>query len=596
MRRVVLTCVIACVASAALWAQAVRQQPSRDTRVTTGIVGEIAGLIVTDEETSQPVRRALVRAIASNGDPVSAYTDAKGRFVFPDLPLGTYTIEASKPGFVRTAFGARRHDRPGTPVNLTDVQRSQNLQMRMARGGVITGRIVDEYGQPASGTNVRAQLVRTVNGERTLSNVPMAGALFGESTDDRGVYRLYGLPAGDYVISATPRYSAWGDIRRMTETDISAAQQAMKQPAAAAELAEPAEPPVTMGYTAVFYPGALTAAQAGVITLKTGEERSGVDVSVQFVRTASIDGVVLGPGSVRLEAVELLMMPRLSASGSATIINISSANRRVGPDGKFSYTGITPGSYTISARVNQEGAPPLWASADVDIDGQPVSGVTLALQEGMTIVGHMAFEADGVDPPTLFTRARVNLIPAEGNAMIGMGANTTQVSASGGVSIKGVPPGRYRVSANFNTPEANWILKSAVIKGKDALDTTFELTAGDAITDAVFTFTNRTQALSGTLQDASKRPAPDYTVVLFPADRALWGSTRRVRSTRPGTDGKFAFANLPAGAYRIAAVTDIGAEELRDPALLEELAAASIAFVLGDGEKKVQDLRIASGG
>jgi len=55
-------------------------------------------------------------------------------------------------------------------------------------------------------------------------------------------------------------------------------------------------------------------------------------------------------------------------------------------------------------------------------------------------------------------------------------------------------------------------------------------------------------------------------------------------------------ANLPAGAYRIAAVTDIGAEELRDPALLEELAAASIAFVLGDGEKKVQDLRIASGG
>ncbi len=593
MRRALLTCVMACVAGAALWAQAVRQQPSRDTRVTTGIAGAIAGLIVTDDETPQPVRRALVRAIASSGDAHSAYTDAKGRFVFPDLPLGSYTIEASKPGFVRTAFGARRHDRPGTPVSLTDVQRSQNLQMRMPRGGVITGRIVDEYGQPASGTNVRAQLVRTVNGERTLSNVPMAGALFGESADDRGIYRLYGLPAGDYVISATPRYSAWGDIRRMTETDITAAQQAMKQPAATDA---PVEPPVTMGYTAVFYPGALTAAQAGVIMLKTGEERSGVDVSVQFVRTASIDGVVLGPGSIRLEAVELLMMPRLSASGSTTIINISSANRRVGADGTFSYTGITPGAYTISARVNQEGAPPLWASADVDIDGQPVTGVTLALQEGMTIVGQMAFEADGVDPPTLFTRARVNLIPAEGNAMIGMGPNSTQVSASGGVSIKGVPPGRYRVNATFNTPEANWILKSAVIKGKDALDTPFELAAGDTITDAVFTFTNRTQALTGTLQDASKRPAPDYTVVLFPADRALWGSTRRVRSTRPGTDGKFAFANLPAGAYRIAAVTDIGAEELRDPALLEELAAASIAFTISDGEKKIQDLRIASGG
>ncbi|MSO50009.1 MAG: carboxypeptidase regulatory-like domain-containing protein [Acidobacteria bacterium] len=593
MRRGLLIGVMACVTGAGLWAQAARQQPSRDARVTSGIRGEIAGLIVTDEETPQPVRRGLVRALASGGDPRSVYTDATGRFVFPDLPLGSYTIEASKPGFVRTAFGARRHDRPGTPVNLTDALRSQNLQMRMPRGGVITGRIVDEYGQPASGTNVRAQLVRTVNGERTLSNVPMAGALFGESTDDRGVYRLYGLPAGDYVISATPRYSAWGDIRRMTETDISAAQQAMKQPAATDAATDP---PITMGYTAVFYPGALTAAQAGVITLKTGEERSGVDVSVQFVRTASIEGVVLGPGSVRLEAVELLMMPRLSSSGSAMIVNISSANRRVAPDGKFSYTGITSGAYTISARVNQEGTPPLWASADVDIDGQPVSGVTLGLQEGMNIVGQMVFDADGVDPPTLFTRARLNLIPAEGNVMVGMGANSTQISASGGVSIKGVPPGRYRVNATFNTPEANWILKSAVIKGKDALDTALELAAGDTITDAVFTFTNRTQALTGTLQDASKRPAPDYTVVLFPADRALWGSTRRVRSTRPGTGGKFAFANLPAGAYRIAAVTDIGAEELRDPALLEELAAASIAFTIADGEKKVQDLRIASGG
>ncbi len=593
MRHLLLICVMACVAGTGVWAQSAQRQPSRDTRVITGIVGEITGLIITDEETPQPVRRALVRAISSGGDPRTAYTDAVGRFVFPGLPMGTYTIEASKPGLVRTAFGARRHDRPGTPVNLTDAQRSQNLQMRMPRGGVITGRIVDEYGHPASSTNVRAQLVRIVNGERTLSNVPMAGALFGESTDDRGIYRLYGLPAGDYVISATPRNSAWGDIRRMTETDISAAQQAMKQPEATDV---PVDPPMTMGYTAVFYPGALTAAQAGVITLKAGEERSGVDVSVQFVRTASIDGVVLATGSVRLEAVELLMMPRVSASGADMTVNISSANRRVGPDGKFSYTGITPGAYTISARLNPDGTPPLWASADVDIDGQPVSGVTLVLQEGMNIVGQMAFDADGVDPPTLFTRARVNLIPAEGNAMIGIGANTTVVSASGGVSIKGVPPGRYRVNATFNTPEANWILKSAVIKGKDALDTPFELAAGDAITDAVFTFTNRTQTLTGTLQDAAKRPAPDYTVVLFPADRTLWGSPRRVRSTRPGTDGRFAFANLPAGAYRIAAVTDIGAEELRDPTLLEELAAASIAFVLGDGEKKVQDLRIASGG
>src|SRR5690554_3117723 len=99
MRRAVWIAVMACAAGAAVWAQAGVQQPSRDARVTSGIRGEIAGVIVTDEATPEPVRRALVRALASGGDNRTAYTDAAGRFVFSDLPMGTYTIEASKPGF-----------------------------------------------------------------------------------------------------------------------------------------------------------------------------------------------------------------------------------------------------------------------------------------------------------------------------------------------------------------------------------------------------------------------------------------------------------------------------------------------------------------
>ena len=271
------------------------------------------------------------------------------------------------------------------------------------------------------------------------------------------------------------------------------------------------------------------------------------------------------------------------------------ASNRVGPDGKFSFTGVTPGAYTLSARMTAQEGTSLWANVDIDVDGQPVSGVTLALQEGLTVSGRLAFEMDGVDPPTLMTRARLNLIPAE-NSSFSMSTAATQVSASGAFMMEGVVPGRYRVAATFNTPEVNWILKSAVIKGKDALDVPFDLAAGDVVTDAVFTFTNRTQELSGTLQDASKRPAPDFTVVVFPVDRVLWGSTRRVRTVRPDTTGKFTFTNLPAGAYRIAAVLDIGPEDLRDQTLLEELAAASLAVTIADGEKKVQDLRLASGG
>src|SRR5688572_3912272 len=599
MRRLLPTIGLALAASAAALAQTgtAQVQPSRDARVATSGLGEISGLVVTDEDTPQPVKRAEVRAIVTGGEPRTTYTDASGVFAFTNLPTGRFTIEASKPGYVRLVYGAKRPDRPGTPVTLTDAQKKQVVQLRMARGSVITGRVVDEFGQPAQGARVRAQLTRMVNGERTLVDVPIAGAMFGEVADDRGVYRLYGLPAGDYVISANPRNSGPGDIRRMSETEIRAAEQAVKQPEGPLE---PGEPPVTVGYTAIFFPGVINASQASAITLRRGEERQGVDFAVQFVRTATVEGTVVAPGAVRPESVELLMLPRqpgtsgLGGLGGPAVF-LSGSTRRVGPDGKFSFTGVTPGAYTLSARMNGQEGTPLWANADVDVDGQPVSGVTLSLQEGLTVAGRLEFEMDGVDRPTLMTRARVNLLPA-GNSGIMIGTGTTEVTSSGAFTMTGVVPGRYRAGAAFNTPEVNWILKSAVIKGKDALDVPFDLAPGDVITDAVFTFTNRTQELSGTLQDASKRPAPDFTVVVFPADKSLWGSTRRVRTVRPDTNGKFTLTNLPSGAYRIAAVLDIGTEDLRDRSLLEELAAASLAFTLADGEKKVQDLRLASGG
>lgn len=595
MRGVFPTIALTLLAGAAGWAQTSVTQlpPSRDTRIAAVGPGEITGLVVTDEDTPMPVKRAEVRAIAAGGAPRTTFTDGSGAFVFGNLPTGRYTIEATKPGYVRTAYGSKRYDRLGTPVTLTDTQRTQSLQLRMARGSVITGRVVDEFGQPAQGARVRAQLVRMVNGERTLSEVPVPGAILGEAADDRGIYRLYGLPAGEYVISATPRNTGLGDIRRMSEMDIRGAEQAVRQPQSPLE---PDVPPVMLGYTAVFFPGVLSALQAASVSVRSGEERHGVDFAIQFVRTASVEGTVAAPGNVRPESIELLILPRqVTPSSGPQVMMFSASNRRVGADGKFSLTGITPGAYTVSARASTQEGARLWANADIDVDGQPVSGVTLSLQEGLTVSGRLAFETDGVDPPTLMTRARLNLVPAD-NTGIMIGAATTEITASGAFQIGGVIPGRYRVSAMFNTPEANWILKSAYIKGKDALDVPFELAPGDVISDAVFTFTNRTQELSGTLQDASKRPAPEFTVVVFPADKALWGSTRRVRTTRPDTSGKFTFTNLPAGTYRIAAVVDIGQEDLRDQSLLEELAAASLAVTIADGEKKIQDLRLASGG
>jgi hypothetical protein len=132
-----------------------------------------------------------------------------------------------------------------------------------------------------------------------------------------------------------------------------------------------------------------------------------------------------------------------------------------------------------------------------------------------------------------------------------------------------------------------------MVKGRDALDFPFEVAPNDTIGDAVITFTDATQEVSGSLQDPSGRPAPDYTIVVFPADQQYWTVQRRIRTTRPGTDGKFTIAGLPPGEYRMAAVVDVAPNEASNPSFLEQLVAASYQFTLAEGEKKQQDLRIA---
>src|SRR5262249_42950366 len=128
-------------------------------------------------------------------------TDDRGGFTFTNLPAGEFTISASKPGYLESIFGQKRagSGRPGTPVQLAAGQKLDHLSLQIPRGGVITGTILDEQGDPAFGVNVRALRYAMRTGERVLQSA--AGA----QTDDRGIYRITGLLPGEYVISATSR-------------------------------------------------------------------------------------------------------------------------------------------------------------------------------------------------------------------------------------------------------------------------------------------------------------------------------------------------------------------------------------------------------
>jgi hypothetical protein len=253
----------------------------------------------------------------------------------------------------------------------------------------------------------------------------------------------------------------------------------------------------------------------------------------------------------------------------------------------------------------------LWASTDVTVNGQNITGLALALASGMSVSGRLEFHGTTLPPPTDLTRVRVTLssedTPTQQVLAGGMGLAT--VDASGTFTIAGVPPGRYVLRANApgagaggrggsgTTTTGSWSLKSSTVNGRDSLDFPFEVKPGTDVTGALLSFVDRNQTLKGTLQDATGRPTSDYTIIVFAADKTYWTpQSRRITSARPGTDGSYMTSGLPPGDYRITAVVDVEQGEWFDPAFLTQLLPASILVSIAEGDTKTQDLKLAGGG
>ena len=454
-------------------APAAPRDPRGDTAATATGTGSISGTVVI-AGSGQPARRARVNISAAElRGGRSATTDDEGRFAFQGLPAGRFTLSASKTGFVNTTFGQRKpgSGRPGTPIQLGDGQKAQ-VALQLPKGGVISGTVLDEHGDPVPGTQLRVMRYSFQNGRRTL------GQTGSGSTDDRGMYRVYGLQPGDYVVCAVPRnmgeQGGLSDLERL-RTEIEALRQradaaGRDQAAALAERlsfmqAQPTpEEPVT-GYAPVYYPGTTIASGAGTVPLGVSEERLGVDFQLQLVPIARVEGTVVAPGGQEPGSVRVMLVSASDEGGG-----IGTATSAPPRDGRFSFNNVAPGQYTVVAssmiggrQVMAQGpaqgqsqyrvAPEpvrLHASADISVDGRNLTNVVLALQPGVSITGKLDLASATQQGQVDLTRARVTLMPADRNP--GMrdvgGPPAGRVDANGRFTIASVIPGRYRLSAS----------------------------------------------------------------------------------------------------------------------------------------------------
>lgn len=618
---------------------AAAQTPVRDNPgVRTGTAA-ISGVVVTDEANSKPLRRVTV-SLAS-GElrlPQITVTDDQGRFAFAELVPGNYTLVASRPAYVSAFYGSKKPGRgPGVPIAVLEGQTINNITIRMLHGSSISGALRHASGQPVQGITVQVTPLSIVDGERKVSSTTLAAlaALNGGGvTDDRGMYRVFGLAPGDYLVQTQlpPGLNPVNESRLVTPNEV--------QWAAQAAAASPAPPPgQTVTYATVYYPGTTNIAQASVVSVGPNEDREGIDLQTQLVPTAKITGTLIGTDNQPLQGGQV----SLRATGSAaadllTLIVGAASGGRSGQDGTFSLTGVTPGRYSLVARAStrqpgpgrrgggafnmtgmQEqmavmmggggGTQVLWAQEELIVDGHDISNLTLNLQPGMTVAGKFVFESSTLPPPADLTTARVTIAPPPtGTSPLEFAVSIlsafapSTTAADGTFAVKGLTPGQYKLSVGMpgmiqspTTPGGGWVLTSVTVgpNGPDISDSVIDLKPGQDLSGLIVTLSDRPTELSGVVKDSAGRPAPGFPIVIFSTDRSTWAmGSRRVLLARPASDGRYRLVGMPAGQYFVAAVTDIEPAQLSDSLFLDQLAGSAFTLTLAPGEKKTQDLRL----
>ena len=589
------------------------RQQVRDSALAPAGAASISGRIFVDAAAGtakQPARRVRVTLteLARTMPGQTTTTDDAGAFSFTGLPAGRFEIQAFKNAYLRSSYGASRPERPGTPVVVKAGEAVTNLSMTIARGGVISGIVRDQRGRPVPNIGVRVLRLgyNALTGERTLG-APSSGA--STTTDDRGRYRAYGLPPGGYYV-AVPGNDAGrsggpggpDDLRQITSDDVRRILQQTAGIAGAAPAsgrpATPSTPPVRVNYAPVFHPGVTDIGAAATIPLGLGEERTDADVTIQLVPTATITGTVTSSSGAALPAgLSIGLVPAGPFGEMLAGAGVRGPSSQLRPDGTFTIGGVAPGRYIVKAqigrgRLGSADAPTQWAAVEVTMAGQDLD-VQLVLQPGVQISGRVVFEGAQPTAADLQTMTLFLMAPASGGSLTSGGGAGGRVDAEGRFTFLGITPDSYRFAYNWTAPtREKWALKTAVANGREAFEAPLQVNPGEPLNWTV-TFTDKPTSLSGVFQDRSGRAATDYFILIYSVDRGAWiPGSRRIRTTRPATDGAFSVKGVPAGEYYLAALTDLENGEWNDPTLLERLIPSSIKVTLRDGEVTTQDVRI----
>ncbi|MGH9837342.1 MAG: carboxypeptidase-like regulatory domain-containing protein [Blastocatellia bacterium] len=491
--------------------------------------GAITGRVLGDD--GRPVAGVEVKAhrvSVKRGSEGSAISDEEGQFHFASLAPGVYVFNLRVPGFI--VEGASRG---GAVYRI-----GEQATIHLTRGGVITGRVTDETGDPLVSVAVSPRYVRGLEEQANgspLSDQELAmGGGGGGVTDDRGVYRIYGLPPGVYVVGIGDGIANWGDSQQLRRD------------------------------APTYYPSVSRAA-AAEITLRGNEEASGIDIRHRGEPGRTLSGVIAGAVEssrpfgyvgVRLRSVEAGRFEAGTGVHNSRTFVFSGV-----PDGEYKLQAMRPGgddepgARSLPRRVSLKGA---------DLTGIELKLLPLGSIAGRVVVEPAAKKCEPNARQSFVEEMTLRALPAEPKR----GAEDiwsysfrfgSVPNANGEFVLRDLDAGKYFITADL--PDEGWYVrevtlpsavpvaaKQPVAAGKKPAGSGVAVKSGEKVSGVEVKIAEGAASLQGKIAPAADgaKPSKRLRVHLVPAEA---DDPWRYAETVVGGDGAFGFQHLAPGKY-----------------------------------------------
>jgi len=446
------------------------------------------------------------------GPALKATTDREGNYRITDIPPGNYQVSPLAPAyFFSDLFSARAN---GKALLLGAGEDVEGVDFSLLRGGVITGKVTDADGRPV----IEEQLIIVAEDQPNNRGQQISLDLAFQ-TDDRGVYRIYGLPVGRYKISV-------GVTDEESHSNVRFRRVAYKR---------------------TFYPDASEAADAKVIEVTEGSEAKNIDITVgRNLPSFAVSGRVVDGETGQPVTGLRFGLKRIVDDREADIMGTNAASNS---RGEFRMENVTPGKYAVFI-YPQPGSEARAEAVPFEMVDQDVSGLLVKTLKGLTITGTVALDGR-YDKSTLGKLAELLVrVYVRDETSYSSSWQASPISPDGSFRLGGLGPGRanFSLSAQDRSPAAGFAIlrieRDGVVQPRGV-----EMKSGEQTTGVRILVVYGTGSIRGEVKLENGPLPPGGNIVVW--TKRLDETESNARPQNLDTRGHFLIDGLPAGSYEV---------------------------------------------